>query len=88
MKEKPELSNLVKKKGVEEQKLDGELLISDPNTGQVYILNETASIIWQLSDGRHTHNYLNLLILSGSFLMISGITVMSLSDNRFPNLFS
>ena len=59
MKEKPELSNLVKKKGVEEQKLDGELLISDPNTGQVYILNETASIIWQLSDGRHTYNYLN-----------------------------
>ena len=59
MKEKPELSNLVKKNGVEEQELDGELLISDPNTGQVYILNETASIIWQLSDGRHTSNYLN-----------------------------
>ncbi len=54
MKEKPELSNLVKKKGVEEQVLDGELLISDPDTGQVHILNETARIVWHLSDGRHT----------------------------------
>ena len=54
MKEKPNVSNLVKKKGVEEQELDGELLISDPDTGQVHILNDTARIIWYLLDGIHS----------------------------------
>ena len=54
MKEEPNRGLLVKKRGLEEQELDGELLISDPDTGQVHILNETARIIWHLSDGRHT----------------------------------
>lgn len=34
--------------------LDGELLLYHPNRTQILYCNQTASLIWQLCDGRHT----------------------------------
>lgn len=36
------------------RKIENEILILDQLTKQYHILNETAAIIWELSDGHHT----------------------------------
>lgn len=43
-----------KKGGFQEEELDGELILSDTDTGQIHILNKTAKVIWSLADGRYT----------------------------------
>ena len=43
-----------RKEGIQEQKLDRELMLLDPDTDHIHILNETAKVIWRLADGRHT----------------------------------
>ncbi|MFQ5901388.1 MAG: PqqD family protein [Thermodesulfobacteriota bacterium] len=45
---------LTKKEGIQEQELDRELMLHDPETDQIHVLNETAKVIWGLADGRHT----------------------------------
>ena len=44
----------LKKDGVMEQEMDQELILSDPGTGQIHVLNETTKVIWNLADGKHT----------------------------------
>jgi len=34
--------------------LDGEVVLYDEDTGRVHLLNESASIVWQLLDGEST----------------------------------
>ncbi len=45
-----------RKEGVQETEIDQELILSDPDTGKIHILNETSKLIWLLADGRHTVN--------------------------------
>lgn len=44
----------VKVDGYVLDELDGELLIFDPESGRIVQVNETAALIWQLCDGRHS----------------------------------
>jgi hypothetical protein len=34
--------------------IDGELLLFHPGQAKIFYCNQTASLIWQLCDGRHT----------------------------------
>ncbi|ALG67298.1 HPr-rel-A system PqqD family peptide chaperone [Beggiatoa leptomitoformis] len=36
------------------QQIDQEIVLHDPRTGKVYMLNPTASLIWSLCDGMHS----------------------------------
>ena len=38
---------------VEEEIVDGEFLLYQPETGKVHNLNPTASFVWNLCDGKH-----------------------------------
>jgi hypothetical protein len=44
----------VRKGGVLEKRKDKVLLLLDNATGAVHSLNDTAALIWKLSDGSHT----------------------------------
>jgi hypothetical protein len=44
----------IRSKNVIFRKIENEILLLDQYTKQYHILNETAAIIWDLSDGYHT----------------------------------
>ena len=35
-------------------KVGQEMMLFDPKTDQVHVLNETAAVIWEMTDGRHS----------------------------------
>lgn len=39
---------------LEVQEVDDELVLNDPATGAVHVLNETAAAVWWLSDGNRS----------------------------------
>ncbi len=49
-----------KRRGIQEQKLDSELMLHDPDNGNVHILNETSKTVWRLVDGRRTLNQIEM----------------------------
>ena len=49
-----EQRKLLKKEGLKELEIDNELILSDPGTGRIHILNKTSRLIWSLADGIHT----------------------------------
>ncbi len=49
-----EQRKLLKKEGLQEVEMDNELILSDPATGRIHILNKTSRLIWHLADGMHT----------------------------------
>ena len=53
------------------EKLDEEILLSHPATTKTIYLNETASLIWQLCDGRRTTGEIAAL-LQEAFLDADG----------------
>jgi hypothetical protein len=42
------------RKAVRAIEVEGETMLHDPATQQVYVLNPTAALIWSLCDGTHT----------------------------------
>ena len=42
------------RKAVRAIEVEGETMLHDPATQQVYVLNPTAALIWSLCDGNHT----------------------------------
>lgn len=48
------MQKIRKKEGINEQELDNELILHDPATDKVHVLNKTAKIVWKLTDGKHT----------------------------------
>lgn len=44
----------LKKEGIKELEIDNELILSDPGTGKIHVLNETSRLIWDMADGMHT----------------------------------
>ncbi|EIJ43861.1 Coenzyme PQQ synthesis protein D (PqqD) [Beggiatoa alba B18LD] len=46
--------NYPKQIAVLSQQIDQEVVLHDPRTGKVYMLNPTASLIWSLCDGAHS----------------------------------
>jgi hypothetical protein len=53
---------LTKKDGIIEQELDNEMILSNPDSGDIHILNETAKLVWVLIDGKHNMDAIEQII--------------------------